>query len=366
MKKVNLPFVPAQGTKSVSAPNSVENSRFSLFSALPPLSVSLADRFQHTKNKKIAYSVPLFHLNVKNGECLPEVQLTNYIKRAFWVAYELSTFAGLDDLSNFYILTDSEILQELQPYRELCDFPEENIIEISDMYPTWSGYMPKIIMLKYFAEQTNYSHYLHLDTSMCFPVEIDFCQQLEIHWNTSPDTFVFGANPWLPTDRFSDHFASKNVMSMHAYRDIYRGASSFDPDFYLEIPKFFGEECYEYYLKKVLEIPIRCVGWLQGIPRTHILSDNFNELLQFIKEKQIVFLDESVLALYWQKYLRPETHLYTTPKFIQHSTKTPAGDIQSPPHFPADTFYMINRGIRTTPEFHDFFIKYYENLNEGK
>ena len=40
--------------------------------------------------------------------------------------------------------------------------------------------MPKIIMLKYFAEQTNYSHYLHLDTSMCFPVEIDFCQQLEI------------------------------------------------------------------------------------------------------------------------------------------------------------------------------------------
>ena len=67
MKKVNLPFVPAQGTKSVSAPDSVENSRFSLFSALPPLSVPLADRFQHTKNKKIAYSVPLFHLNVKNG-----------------------------------------------------------------------------------------------------------------------------------------------------------------------------------------------------------------------------------------------------------------------------------------------------------
>ena len=121
-----------------------------------------------------------------------------------------------------------------------------------------------------------------------------------------------------------------------------------------------------YYLKKVLEIPIRCVGWLQGIPRTHILSDNFNELLQFIKEKQIVFLDESVLALYWQKYLRPETRLYTTPEFIQHSTKTPAGDIQSPPHFPADTFYMINRGIRTTPEFHNFFIKYYENLNEVK
>ena len=364
MSKINLPLVTAQGTKFVSAPDDVESSRFSLFSALPPLSISLADRFQYTKNKKIAYSVPLFHLDEKNDECLREVQMTSYIKRAFWIAYELSTFAGLEDLSDFYILTDSKTLQELQPYRELCDFPEENIIEISDMSPTWRGYIPKIIMLKYLTEQTNYRHYLHLDTSMCFPVEIDFCQQLEMHWNTSPDTFVFGANPWLPTDRFSDHFNSKNVMSLHAYR----GPDSFDPGFYLEIPKFFGEECYEYYLKKVLEIPIRCVGWLHGIPRTHILSDNFNELLQFIKEKQIVFLDESVWALYWQKYLRPETRLYTSPKFIQHGTKISAGDIQiqSHPHFPADTFYMIYRGLQTTPEFHKLFINSYENLNEVK
>ena len=333
--------------------------RISLFGAMPPLKVSLADRFVDEKKGNIAYSIPLF---IKMGgpkrgdiEGKYEKVCENYIKRAFWIAYELSAHAGLETLSDFYIIADTGMRDRLEPYRSLCGFPEDHIILAPDVHDDFLSYMPKIVMLTRLASQTDYKYYVHSDTSLCMPVRCNFCQDFREHWEKYPESFVT-PQPWLRKDNFSVRFGAKNVLSIHV-----------DPErrsqFIEEIPRFFGEECYDYYLRRVLEYPGKCHGTYYGIPRSHILSENWREFLDFIAETQCITLDEMFLALYWHKYLSPEKEYYRKIVAFQGKSVMIFDDNGQELAFDEWLFYYIHAGYKPTKRIQDFFVQHYRNLN---
>ena len=330
---------------------------------MPPLKVSLADRFINDKKGHIAYNVPLYisktsrHRQYSDYLRDYEIACDNYIKRAFWIAYELSAHAGLETLSGFYLTVDTEMREKLEPYRKHCGFPESHIITVPDVHSIYIDYMPKIAMLTALASQTDYDYYVHLDTAMCFPVECQFCQAFESHFAKHPGTFVI-YKPWLSVNEFSDHFRSKNILSLHVH-------SNYRLRFISEVPRFFGEKSYDYYLRRVLENPLRCPGNLYGIPRNQIVSENWTAFLHFIAATQCVTLDEMFLALYWHKYLSPNKRLYRHIDSFSEAMRLGINDMQDPPHFEPEMFYQIHRGFKPTEAFHNFFVQHYQNLNRS-
>ena len=337
-------------------------NRITLFGAMPPLKVSLADRFIDDKKGRIAYNVPLYvsktsrHRQSSDYLRAYEIACDNYIKRAFWLAYELSAHAGLETLSDFYLTVDSEMREKLEPYRKRCGFPESHVITVPDVHSVYIDYMPKIAMLTTLALQTDYRYHVHLDTAMCFPVESQFCPCFKAHWEKYPETFVID-KPWLPVQDFGDHFKSKNVLSPHV-NHAYRSR------FISEIPCFFGEESYDYYLRRVLESPLKCAGHFYGIPRNQIASENWRALLDFIAQTQCITLDEMFLALYWHKYLSPDKSLYRHIDSMNEWLRAPEDAGQDSLSFELGTFYQIYRGFKPTQRFQDFFVAHYENLNK--
>ena len=334
--------------------------RITLFSEIPPLTVSLRDLFIDEKKGRIGYNVPLYALEHSRRFSAYDYSKVcdNYIKRAFWLAYELSAHAGLETLSDFYIIVDAEMRKRLEPYRQRCEFPESHIVEVPDVHSDWIDFMPKIVMLTRLAAQTDYNYYVHLDTAMCFPVECQFCQAFRAHWEQYPETFVF-YKPWFPVPGFLEHFRSQNLLSNHVqpeYRDR----------FISKIPQFFDEECYDYYLRRVLENPLRCPGNLYGIPRNQILSKNWTAFLDFIAKTQCITLDEMFLALYWHKYLSPNKSLYRHIDSISEAMRFRIDAMQDPPHFEPETFYQIGRHFKPTEAFHNFFVQHYQNLNRSQ
>lgn len=341
--------------------NNLVYNRITLFGEMPPLKVSLADRFIDEKKGRIAYNIPLYvsssSRHRQDSTYLRDYEIIsdNYIKRAFWLAYELSAHAGLETLSDFYLTVDTEMRERLEPYRKCCGFPESHIITVPDVHSVYIDYMPKIVMLTALALQTDYDYYVHLDTAMCFPVESQFCLYFKENWEEYPETFVID-KPWLPVQDFGDHFKSKNVLSLHVHH-AYRSR------FISEIPRFFGEESYDYYLRRVLESPLKCAGHFYGIPRNQILSENWRAFLDFIAETQCITLDEMFLTLYWHKYLSPDKRLYRHIDSFSESTRLGINDMQDPPHFEPEMFYQIYRGFKPTEAFHNFFVQHYQNLN---
>lgn len=339
-------------------------SRVRLYSEMPPLEISIQDRFKASRGP-IAYTIPLYNSksarhfaeNKKYDEIYLQI-CENYIKRAFWIAYELSAHAGLETLSDFYITADTEMREKLEPYRQLCRFPESHIVEVPDVHSVWIDYMPKIVMLTRLAAQTDYRYYVHLDTSMCFPVECQFCLSFKEHWEKAPETFAF-YKPWVSVSNFFEHFRAENLLSVYVHRH-YRDL------FISKIPQFFGEDSYDYYLRRVLAHPVRCSGHLYGIPRSHILSENWREFLDFIAETQCVTLDEMFLALYWHKYLSPDKRLYRHINSLSEMMHLGIDDVQDPPRFEPGVPYWIYRAFKPTAEFHDFFVQYYQNINRNQ
>lgn len=337
-------------------------NRITLFGAMPPLKISLADRFIDEKKGNIAYSIPLFikTSGPKRGDIEGKYEKVcdNYVKRAFWIAYELFEHAGLETLSDFYITTDSEMRERLEPYRQLCGFPEDHIILVPDVHDNFLSYMPKIVMLTRLASKTDYKYYVHSDTSLCMPVRCDFCQYFRENWEKHPESFVT-PSPWLPEDNFFVRFGAKNVLSTHV--DLERRSQ-----FIAEIPRFFGEESYDYYLRRVLEHPIKCHGRFYGIPRNQILSGNWTEFLDFIAKTQCITLDEMFLALYWHKYLSPEKEYYRKVAAFQGKEVAIFGYDGQELIFEEGLFHYIQAGYKPTKRIQDFFVQHYQNLNRSQ
>lgn len=312
-----------------------------LFLEMPCLKHSLASLFDYeVDTSKMVCCVPLFFVN-GDFRRNRHLALQGFIKRAFWLAYELATYTDLiKTQTGFYMLVDEEIRPLLEPYRQLCEFPEDRIISISGL-ETWKWYMPMIAMLKHLSDQTAYTYYFKLNTQVFFNAPFPLCQNLLTHWESHPD-----------------HVTLIDYRAMENPEHSFRCPRGTDPaKFYVEIPKFFGYDSYDFFKNDMMSNPYNMLvndRWM-GMPRTHLKSKKFEDFYNFVKDKDCNHHSESFLILYWYRYYKDRPDIYKRPKgmeFIEPNLP----DAPSP-------FYTLERNIEA--ELYEDVLKYYSNANEG-
>ena len=255
---VDLPF-----------PDDPSCGRLKLWAELP-VCTRLLPMFTNPKQGKIAFCLPFFkggEHRWRNRRYIAEI---GYMKRVFWMAYEFLTFTDLlDTETGLFIVIEEEYLPLLEPYRQHCGFPEDAI----QVLPKLSGsHFAKVECLEKLCHKTDFDYYMSIDLSTTFYTQIVLCAMLQEHWRRSPETILWGKDPWHRAEDPIDLDQGNQVRA-----DFATGPGFEIPleRFYIEMPKFFGKDTYESLMKMVMYPQINCAGWVYGVPRTHIESKEF-------------------------------------------------------------------------------------------
>lgn len=323
-----------------------EYPRTNLYLSTPILQTSIADAFKGTADGKMTFCVPIFFGPDLRNPKISHLQLQAYMKRVFWLAYEMWEFTDLVETgTGFYIVIEEPIRPLLEPYRQSCEFPEDRIVVVRDLTSQWHGYMPKIVMLRELCQRTNYQYYMNLDANVHCHAKYRFCGDLQMDWDRNPESILWREEPWA----FSEEPILRHSSTV---RSDFAAQCLDSASFYREMPRFFGLNTYEQLLERVMYPQIRCPGQCYGIPRSHIVSENFESFLTYIKDKRCLGVDESFMAFYWHRYLSPDQSIYVKNKHI-------AGHPEEP-----FRFYRIGKGYPISKEVHDSYINYYKNLSD--
>ena len=326
-------------TTSMIALEGEPNLRQHLFLEMPCLEHSLASLFDYSAESRMACCVPLFFASSDFRERNRHLGLQGFIKRAFWLAYELATHTDLiETRTGFYILVDQEIRPLLEPYRQLCEFPEDRIISVSGL-EAWKWYMPKIGMLKHLSDLTKYAYYFKLNAQVFFNARFPLCKNLLTYWESYPDHIV------------------QPVHDNHKPEHFLRCPKGTDrAKFYTETPKFFGYDCYDNFKNDLMANAHHvgvCDRWI-GFPRTHLKSQEFKDFYDFVKDHDCNHHTESFMLLYWYRYYRNRPEIYAKPKGMDYIVSNLL-DTPSP-------FYTLERRIET--QLYSDLLEYYFNLAE--
>ena len=217
------------------------------------------------------------------------------------------------------------------------------------------GYMPKIELLRYLCHQTNHEFYMSMDTSVHFPVDIPFCQELNKYWEQFPDHLILAHDPCL------DYFVDKVTDSEkdHSYAFLtWLSTTGIDPNqFYTVFPKFRYNFDYEA-LYKFASYPVVSVsGWFYGLSRSVILSEDFEDLFQFCRKHRCLGQDECFLFFYWHYFLSPIREVFARPEIVR-KIKLGCDFAEKQPQ--KDSFFFFNNGSAHKQIFTNYSKEYYK------
>ena len=247
--------------------------RFILWAELPPLHQDISHIKQRSKGD-FAFCLPIYSSEPKYGKISKHIREVGYIKRIFWLAYELLHFTDSQDTeTGIYIVCEDKFRPFIEPYRELCNFPEELILTVPiDAL----GYLKKISFLNQLAKRTDFKYYMSLDLSITFYKQQHFCQGLLDQWKKSDVDVIFQGKKGI--------WDAKNIFERGKATSVtYKFAgNAFEipkERFYTELPRFFGYNFYEEYLNHVYFPLVPLPGWLYGLSKKHILSPGISRIL---------------------------------------------------------------------------------------
>ncbi len=274
------------------------SARTELFFNMPPLKEPLDSLYP--KKNDMAVIIPVFYLKNFLKRQTPEIE--GYLKRAFWLAYELLHFGGLAETNaDIYIATHSELYPRLEPYRALCKFPESQIFQVEDI-AMFSGYMPNIFFLHELCKATPHTFFVRMDTSRHLNAKYPLLQGIREYWKDSPTDMLF---PNALRAENNDNPPSKRIKILNgAIRN--KGDVDFDK-LYRHLPTYFKCSSYEHFLEYITQyLTIVSIAGIYGVPRVHILSDIWTDFLNYIKATGCVGNEEFFLCLY--EYLSKSTY----------------------------------------------------------
>lgn len=332
-------------------------ARLKLWAELPPLHRDIS-HIKHRSQGYLAFCLPIFEYTRRYKDKQHYPAQVGYMKRIFWLAYELLRFTDLQNTgTGVYIVCEDALRESLEPYRQLCNFPEDLILTVpADAL----GYLKKIAFLNQLAKRTDFRYYMSLDLSITFYNQSRFCQELFDSWEKSDVDTIFQGKKRIWDAK---HIFAYNKGTPVTY--LFAGSDPKIPKerFYRELPRFFGYDTYEDYLRHVYNPHVPVPGWLYGLSKKHILSPEFQELFNFATgngniDDSRLCSDEAFLVLYWHKYLSPERRFITTPQILRN-------------HFYWNPDFQRQIGAvcriwhqkEEDNEFHDFYLNYYSDLN---
>ena len=279
-------------------PDNCNWHRVNAYLEIRVLEKSIASTFEKKPTGDIAFVVPIFRSR-GSLSFTKEITILGYIKRAFWLAYEIAHFTDLIETgTGFYIAIESGLRPLLEPYRQACGFPEDRILVTDNLSEKFNRYMSKIAMIVEACKNTTHQYYLNLDTGIHFgPERRTLSKGLQNDWHENPNRILISGNPWgEKLSILGKSTVQYNIASL-----------GYDPTpFYTQMSRFFGLKTYEELLGRVLNPTIVLPGWCYGIPRKHIESEGFQEFYNFVERTKCLSMDESFIAFYWHRYLAPD------------------------------------------------------------
>ena len=221
------------------------------------------------------------------------------------MAYEFSEYVRVQENdADFFIAIEEELRLLIEPYRQACGFPESRIIAVPGL-SSYPNYLPKIAIMPYLADHTDYAYYVSLDASVTFVQPTAFGREMQSYWTAYPEHILFLQDPWKVPSHFSD------IRSRTPYRSHY-AASRADMAAYLtQMPRFFGEQSYETFSHRMHQHPLYIASPIFGFPRSHFDARGFKDFLDFVVRRRCLFHDESFLCHYWHRYLAPNKEIYS-------------------------------------------------------
>lgn len=336
---IDLPFPENRGC-----------GRLKLWAELPPLRQDLSDIKERSEGD-LVFCLPFFAGGEKRWRDKKYIAEIGYMKRVFWLAYELLHFTDSQDTeTGIYIICEDVLRPLLEPYRQLCNFPEELILTVSGLLPS---HIAKVQCLYHLVKQKNFRYYMSTDLSLTFYDKISLIRELLEYWEGTPtDAIVWGKDPWHRAEAPLD-FRNGNQVR---YNFAAGPGNQIPPErFYIQMPKYFGEWDYESFLQRVMRPQIDCAGWLYGVSKTHLTSEGFQDFLHFVSTTHCIGSDESFMALYWYRYLAPNQAFFAFPKPLQRIR-----GLEAMQNVESGTFGRVHSGLIDTG-LHDFYLRYYAN-----
>ena len=160
-----IKWVRANETIDLEVP--INTARQSLY-PIPVCRRDLSELMQYPTSKEFAYTIPIFKLSGNMEIYKVDAIVEVFCKRAMWHVTEILEntsirFKGIP----IYIMVTDATRDMIEPYRQACNFPEENI-RVTKLDENNYGFITRMVQLKRLA-QSGYKKIYSFDASIQYP-----------------------------------------------------------------------------------------------------------------------------------------------------------------------------------------------------
>ena len=304
---MNINWVRADATEIIKVNEDVRRRNFI---EMPTFTGNLSKAFGYPITGDIAVVVPIFNSNVirKNNTAIYSNEA--YCKRVFWQAYEVLNYTQLAEHGiPYYILCTAEMREILESYRKLCQFPESAIVTIKNIDDsTYFGYTQQIALLSEFAKRWTFDSIFFMHSSVFFyqkPSHLPpFWPEIRKILRKNRDNLIIRHKFIKATEGYIP-----SCFDYRYLRWLYGDNIISESDFYLQLAEY-TKETMPYKFPSIYSFvdfwrnpkaPHIGAGiWILSHER--IVSDGFQDLINFSSRKCPIIYDEAFLSLYWQNY----------------------------------------------------------------
>ena len=293
---------------------------------MPVLTKSLAKGLKYEISEDVALIIPLFFTKIiSKYTTIPEIVAECYCKRSMWLAYELLNYTDMKELGlPLYIATTNTTREILEPYRQLCEFPESNVLTVSDAEKVSDGYLQKFPLMLEAVSKGDFKRVVSLDASIYFVKERSHTPPFQImlcEWVSHPMLFL---HVW----RDPSHIKDNTIRWNRAVKNMYWTPSISPGDYYERAADFVGISMDDFISFWWSPGAPHIEGRLIGLHRDVLQADSFWESLSAFRE--ITYNDQTFLSLYWQRYLKDHNKILEPPHmdfYSKHSLAIAHGKI---------------------------------------
>ena len=308
----------------------------------------------------IAVIVPIYDSWFIRRNTYSQYSNEGYCKRVFWQVWELLKYTRLQEYGiPYYIVCTEEGRKLLEPYRALCGFPKDNIIVIEGINDeTSQGYAQQTDLFLQFANRFDFQYIFVMHASVFFfqPPEgsAPFWEEVRRSLKEHPDKLHF-RHKFL-----ADVPASFNFLRMQAF--FGRENILSESEFYRKLADYTHQElgsiCQFIQFWSMYRAQI-CSGTFI-LKRSRIHSDEFQDVVRFLKKEIPYMFEEGLFNLYWQKYCNADEDMLYWDEVLQWSF--PAG-LYHGEKLVTESYGYLGVVIRMFKKHQsDAWVNYYNNL----
>ena len=300
--KLKLNWVRAQATETIEvmADNTGSVRRREIIE-MPTFKGDLS-KYSGEAKGDIAVIVPIYDSQLIGKNTYSQYSNEAYCKRVFWQVWELLKYTRLQEYGiPYYIVCTEEGRKLLEPYRALCGFPKDNIIVMEGINDETSpGYAQQTDLFLEFANRFDFQYIFVMHASVFFfqPPEGSpaFWEEVRSCLKTHPDKLHF-RHKFLAEAPLSFRFL--HIRGLYGAENILSEA-----EFYQKLADYTDQKfgSIHHFIQFWSQYRAQICSGTFILKRSRIHSDEFQDVVGFLKNEIPYMFEEGLFNLYWQKY----------------------------------------------------------------